>query len=229
MRLIPAGEFAMGSDANSDERPIHTLSLADYYIDKYEVTNAFYKVCVDAGTCQSPGSTSSSTRRSYYGNSEFNDFPVIHVNWEMANTYCTWRGANLPSEAEWEKAARGPSTGSVPSPTYPWGDNAPTSDLLNYNKNVGDTSKVGSYESGKSPYGVYDMAGNVWEWVNDWYDRYPGNTDNNSSFGKRYRVLRGGSWSFNLRYARSALRFGNDPANALDSIGFRCSRSVASP
>ncbi|MHB8778748.1 MAG: bifunctional serine/threonine-protein kinase/formylglycine-generating enzyme family protein [Anaerolineales bacterium] len=123
MRLVSAGEFTMGSViGDTDELPVHQVYLDFYYMDTYEVTNGLYKACVDAGVCNPPTSTSSYTRSYYYGNSEFEDYPVINVDWDMANAYCGWRGARLPTEAEWEKAARGPSTGSGDGRTYPWGN-----------------------------------------------------------------------------------------------------------
>ena len=170
--LIPAGSFQMGCDSNnsvetcySEEQPLHTVTLGTYYIDKYEVTNARYKACVDAGQCSAPGSSDSSSRPSYFGNAAFNDYPVIHVVWDQAHSFCTWAGKRLPTEAEWEKAARGSSDTRM----YPWGNAAPNSTLLNYDWNVGDTTQVGAYPAGASPYGVMDMVGNAWEWVNDWY------------------------------------------------------------
>jgi len=134
MALIPAGEFTMGRYANDelatcreyeaecyldwfqDEEPVHTLYLEAFYMDLYEVTNAQYKACMDEGVCEPPQRPDSYTRSSYFGNPEFDDFPVINVNWYQAQAYCAWRGGRLPSEAEWEKAARG-SDGH----TYPWG------------------------------------------------------------------------------------------------------------
>jgi eukaryotic-like serine/threonine-protein kinase len=166
--------------------------LDDFYIDRYEVTNALYQACVDAGACQPPGQTGSVTRDSYYGNSQFDNYPVVYIDWESADAYCQWRGMGLPTEAQWEKAARGRE-----GRTYPWGDNIDET-YANYNNAVGDTTEVGSYENGKSPYGVYDMAGNAWEWVADWYsETYYLDTPLTNPTGPttgKYRVLRGGSW-----------------------------------
>jgi formylglycine-generating enzyme required for sulfatase activity len=193
MMFVPAGNFIAGSDQGyANEKPVHTVYLDDYYIDRYEVTNALYQACVDAGACQPPDQTGSFTRDSYYGNSQFNNYPVVFVDWENADAYCQWRGMGLPTEAQWEKAARGRE-----GRTYPWGDNIDET-YANYNNAVGDTTEVGSYENGKSPYGVYDMAGNAWEWVADWYsETYYLDTPLTNPTGPttgKYRVLRGGSW-----------------------------------
>ncbi len=225
---VPAGEFTMGSyNGEPDEKPVHTVYLDAFWIDQTEVTNKQYQACVDAGTCEPPSSTSSYTHPSYYENPEFDNYPVIHVNWDKANRYCeVWIGGDLPTEAQWEKAARG-----TDQRTYPWGEGI-NCDKANYNGGcVGDTSPVGNYESGKSPFNAYDMAGNVGELINDYYqsDYYTllgGNASN--PFGPdsgQYRVLRGGSWFYVDSNARSADRYGYDPSYTYSFIGFRCSRS----
>ncbi len=231
MMFVPAGAFSMGSESRSDdEKPIHSVTLDAYYIDKYEVTNAAYKRCVDAGVCDPPKQSNSYTRDAYYGNPEFDEYPVIYVDWNMANAYCEWRGPStgsgqtrLPTEAEWEKAARG-----LDGRTYPWGENIDC-DKANYSSCAGDTTKVGSYLDGVSPYGLYDMAGNVWEWVADWYDSsYYSNSPSSNPLGPslgEYRVLRGGSW-YNLDYSvRSANRYVNSPVFINYYVGFRCAHS----
>jgi formylglycine-generating enzyme required for sulfatase activity len=160
----------LGSNADFiDEKPLHEVNLSSYYIDQYEVTNAATKICVDAGGCQPPMYNFSSTRIIYYNDPQFDNYPVIDVNWNMANAYCEWRGAYLPSEAEWEKSARG-----TEESIYAWSQDldctyANYSGGQNGSDCVGDTTPVGSYVSGQSTYGAYDLAGNVWEWVNDWY------------------------------------------------------------
>jgi formylglycine-generating enzyme required for sulfatase activity len=218
---VPAGPFEMGSeDGSSDEKPVHTVSLNAFWIDQTEVTNAMYAKCVTDGQCDPLSSIRSYTRDSYYGNSEFDNYPVIYVSWDDANKYCSWADRRLPTEAEWEKAARG-TDGNI----YPWGDAAPNNNLLNYNSAVGDTTEVDKYPNGVSLYGAYDMAGNVWEWVDDWYDAYPGNTDSNSAYGTTYRVLRGGAWDGLDLLVRSAYRYWSDPAFTYSLVGFRCSRS----
>jgi formylglycine-generating enzyme required for sulfatase activity len=226
MVYVPAGEFTMGSDSGkSDEQPVHTVYLDAFWIDRTEVTNAMYALCVASGDCQPLINSSSWTRSSYYGNPEFNDYPVIYVDWNMANDYCTWAGRRLPTEAEWEKAARG-----TDERTYPWGNDATNANLLNYNSNVGDTTAVGTYPNGASSYGALDMAGNVWEWVADWYSKtYYQVSPTENPLGPDSgveRVLRGGSW-FDLEGGRSAGRNSYDPDLAHShALGFRCSRDA---
>ncbi len=228
MLLVPAGVFLMGSDEFEDrEKPSHTVDLPAYYIDKFEATNKFYKDCVDAGWCIPPAKSSSATRPSYYGNPEFDDYPVSYINWNMAKGFCDWRGARLPTEAEWEKAARG-SNGR----NYPWG-NALNCDYANYQGCNKDTTMVGSYESGKSPYGVYDMAGNVWEWVNDWYDEKYYLTLGDNSFNPLgptegdARILHGGAWYYiNGPNVRSSLRGWESPDVWDLLFGVRCAWSA---
>lgn len=189
--FVPAGTFTMGSDEGEyEEQPIHQVYLDAFWIDRTEVTNAMYAQCARASACQEQVDKRSYTRDSYYGNSKFNDYPVIHVTWSMAYSYCAWRGDRLPSEAEWEKAARG-----TDERTYPWGENIDCK-IANYkNSCVGDTTEVGSYKNGRSPYGAYDMAGNVLEWVSSKYEPYPYNaTDGREDLsGNEIRALRGGA------------------------------------
>jgi formylglycine-generating enzyme required for sulfatase activity len=222
MILVPAGEFIAGSNSGfENERPAHTVHLDDFYIDKYEVTNALYKVCVAEGVCQLPDRTGSHSRELYYGNYEFDNYPVVYVGWESARAYCLWRGMDLPTEAQWEKAARG-RDGRV----YPWGDTIHP-DYANYNEYVGETTEVGSYEAGKSPYGVYDMAGNVWEWVADWYaESYYLETPLDNPPGPasgEYRVLRGGSWHDDDTIVTTSNRGWNQLEYFYNTdFGFRC-------
>lgn len=222
MRFVPAGNFIMGSDRGfDDEKPVHSVYLDDFYIDKYEVTNALYRACVENGACQPPNKTSSFTRDSYYEDSQYDNHPVIYVDWEAADAYCRWRGLDLPTEAQWEKAARG-----TDGRTYPWGENIEPR-LANYGDNVGDTNEVGRYKDAQSPYGVYDMAGNVWEWVADWYSStFYLNTPLADPVGPpsgEYRVLRGGSWHDAEQYVRTSNRGWNQLEYFYNvDFGFRC-------
>lgn len=227
MALVPEGKFTMGSENGQvEEKPVHQVFLDAYYIDKYEVTNALYKACVNAGRCNAPKDASR------YNDLNYAEHPVVYVNWNMANTYCEWRGARLPTEAEWEKSARG-----LNGRTYPWGEGI-NATYANYGFNVGDTTLVGSYESGKSPYGVYDMTGNVGEWVMDWYgETYYQSSPSSNPLGPdsgQLRVLRGGAWGHwgkLFQYAvdglRSAYRTGLVPSSTNKYLGFRCSRPAS--
>jgi len=222
---VPEGNFSMGSNnGDADEKPIHSVYLDAFYIDKFEVTNALYQACVNAGTCKAPIHADSFTRSSYYGNSLYDNYPVIYVDWNMANTYCTWREASLPTEAQWEKAARG-----TDERTYPWGRGVDCQ-KANYQGCVNGTSEVGTYEGGKSFYGVYDMAGNVWEWVADWYsEAYYRSSPPFNPLGidlGRARVLRGGSWSRDPYNIRTSNRLNYAPTYTNFDAGFRCASSV---
>ena len=234
MLLVPAGSFYMGSEQGAlSEKPIHVVGLDAFYIDTYEVTNAQYKQCVDDLVCDLP------TNRRAYLDTRVRDHPVTYVNWDMANAYCAWRGARLPTEAEWEKAARGADLLE-----YPWG-NKFDGNFVNfcdvnctfdwaekrYNDGYVSTAPVGSYEDGKSPYGLYDMAGNVLEWVADWYNesyysdsprRNPAGPDTGS-----LRVVRGGSWFNNLNNVRTFWRYYLSPGEEVSYVGFRCVVAVA--
>jgi len=219
--FVPEGEFTMGSDVNTDEQPIHKVYLDSFWIDQTEVTNAMYAQCVTEGACTVPHNSSSSTQDDYYyyGYSAFNNYPVIYVDWYQAKTYCEWAGGSLPTEAQWEKAARG-----TDERNSPWGNENPTCDLANISGCKEDTSTVGSYPAGASPYGALDMAGNVWEWVSDWYGTYPAGTASNPqgpSSGEA-RVMRGESWFDVTNDFRSALRGGVTPLSNNYDIGFRC-------
>ena len=238
MVYVPAGEFEMGSDDGSpDEQPVHTVYLGDYWIDQTEVTNGQYERCVVSGGCSKPKNSGSSTRDSYYSSGQYRNYPVIYVDWNQADAYCTWAGGRLPTEAEWEKAARG-TDGRI----YPWEDEFDGTKLNYCDKNCSldwkdekyddgyvDTAPVGSYPAGSSPYGALDMAGNVWEWASDWYaeDYYKNSPDRNpiGPQSGEYRVLRGGSWGYDDSLSRSAYRYWVDPALRNSFIGFRCAFS----
>ena len=216
MVYVPAGDFEMGSeDGDSDEKPVHTVYLDAYWIDQTEVTNEMYEKCVQAGACEEPGSNESCSRSSYYGNTAYDNYPVIYVDWYAANDYCEWAGRRLPTEAEWEKAARG-----TDGRTYPWGEGIDNS-LANYSGF--DTTEAGSYPKGASPYGALDMAGNVWEWVDDagYYSASSENNPQGPTLGET-RVLRGGSWTHIVNNTRSANRLRDNPSLTWLSYGFRC-------
>jgi formylglycine-generating enzyme required for sulfatase activity len=217
MIYIPAGEFSMGSSLNTEESPIHTVNVPEFWIDKTEVTNALYALCVQDKKCTSPNNTAHFTDPAYAFH------PVVYVSWNDAKTYCEYAGKRLPTESEWEKTARG-----TDQRTYPWGNNAPNPNLLNYDNNK-DTTMIGIYLNGTSPYGVLDMAGNVWEWVSDWYSpayyaRSPLLNPTGPENGDA-RVIRGGSWKDSENLVRAAARYGYSPLTFLDNLGFRCAQS----
>ena len=219
------------------EQPQRSIYLNAFWIDQTEVTNAQFAKCVDAGACEKPLSSGSNTRDSYYSNAAYDDYPVIHVSWKNADTYCRWAMRRLPTEAEWEKAARG-----VDGRIYPWGDRF-DGEKINFCDNICeywwkdnrwddgyfDTAPVGSYPAGASPYGALDMAGNVWEWVADWYDEdyYRASPDENPlgpSSGDAH-MLRGGSWNDFWWSTRSAMRDPGFQVIARHNLGFRCASS----
>jgi formylglycine-generating enzyme required for sulfatase activity len=220
MVYVAAGEFHMGSvEGREDEQPVHQVYLDGFYIDRTEVTNAQYAECVEAGACWM-SDQGSSTRTSYYDNSAYDEYPVHYVNWSGAQDYCVWMGKRLPTEAEWEKAARG-----TDGRTYPWGEEFDC-DLANCGKCTDDTTAAGSYPGGASPDGALDMAGNVWEWVADWYDSdwYSKSPSRNpvGPLSGEQRVLRGGDWAYPAEYGRSSARSALSPGFAMENIGFRC-------
>ena len=244
MVLIPAGEFQMGSnDGNNNEQPVHTVYVDAFYMDVYEVTNAQFKAFVDANPQWQKGNIPRHYHNGNYlelwsGNSypsEKGNYPVVYVSWYAAMAYAQWAGKRLPTEAEWEKAARGGLEGQK----YPWGNTInPTQ--ANYGYDIHDSTPVGSY--GANGYGLFDMAGNVWEWCLDVYkaDFYEVPPRRNPLAGemtlrevianyqsvKGSRVLRGGSWNDGARYLRVAGRDGGAPADSFVNIGFRCARAV---
>ena len=226
MVYVPAGPFPMGSTASTDEAPVHEVVLDAFWIDQYEVTNRQYELCVDAGACSPPETGGSETRAAYFGEEAYADYPVAFVDWFQADAYCQWTGGRLPTEAEWEKAARG-----TDERVYPWGNDAPTCDLTNYEIApstwcVGDTSEVGSYPAGASPFGALDMAGNLWEWVADWYaaDYYSTSPEANPTgpLNGADKVIRGGAWGYYEDGVRSADRGWSAPSIAYRNGGFRC-------
>ena len=255
MVYVPEGEFTMGSNnGDSDEQPVHTVYLDAYWIDQTEVTNAMFTLFVERTGYQTDAEGIGSSyvfdgtnwndvsgadwqhpQGPSSGLAGLNDHPVVHVSWNDAEAYCGWAGVRLPSEAEWEKAARG-----IDGRTYPWGNQSLAGNLLNFadinlnvdwaDRNVDDgyqfTAPVGSYPAGASPYGALDMAGNVWEWVEDWYgETYYSQSPESNPTGPasgQYRVLRGGSWVSYGVDLRSAYRYWGGPDLRNYVIGFRC-------
>jgi formylglycine-generating enzyme required for sulfatase activity len=265
MVYIPTEEFEMGSDDDDidhalqlcneypssshpcdreyfeDEQPVHTVKLDGFWIDRTEVTNAQYRRCVREEACNPPAQNSSHTRDSYYDDSAYDRYPVVYVSWHQAVDYCAWAEARLPTEAEWEYAARGPGRYALP-----WGDEFDGT-RLNYcdtncaffwadgstSDGYADTAPAGSYLGGASWCGALDLAGNVWEWVSDWYDGSfyslsPSQNPTGPSSGE-HRVLRGGSWYDEPRYMLSTYRLKNPPDFAYHNRGFRCARDHNEP
>ena len=198
MVLVPAGSFLMGNPDWPNQRPVHEVTLDAFYIDKFEVTNAEFKACVDDDVCRPHDETTAPGIFGYFGVGYYANYPVIYMSWEDAADYCAWREARLPTEAEWEKAARwDPSTGQTT--LYPWGDAFPDPRLLNYyDAGIGRPVEVDSYPEGISHVGAYNMAGNVLEWVADWYDEdYYEVSPAENPWGPesgQLKVLRGGSF-----------------------------------
>jgi formylglycine-generating enzyme required for sulfatase activity len=223
MVLVPAGKFIMGSDdGDSDEQPTRVVDLDAYFIDAFEVTVEQYRSCVDAGTCAAPISASLCN----WYTSVPDNHPINCMYWNDADTYCRWAELRLPTEAEWEKAARG-----VDQRTFPWGE-----DFDRGKANYGDggimrTTPVDAYPDGVSPYGAWDMAGNVFDWVDDWYhEHHYSNAAANNPVGPEsgsLRVLRGGSHWFDASLMRSSNREPYHPQQTDVDIGFRCARDGA--
>lgn len=227
MLKIEAGSFTMGSNEQlSDEGPQHSVTTSAFFMDKYEVTNGQYKTFIDATQRKSPVHFRNRT----YPHGKV-DHPVIFVNWKDASDYCQWADKRLPTEVEWEKAARG-----TDARTYPWGndltlDSANTSLRWASLNQFGDTTPVGMFDKGVSPYGLHDMSGNVWEWTSSWYNAYPGNPTFSENYGERYKTLKGGSWLACSFYkcgisvsTYNRAFFAKKVKN--DTFGFRCAKSL---
>jgi formylglycine-generating enzyme required for sulfatase activity len=236
MVLIPAGSFTMGSnDGLPNERPEHTVTLDAYYIDQYEVTLALYRKFLESGKHDSPPTWDDEAATTV------GDRPAIGMKWADAAAYCQWAGKRLPTEAEWEKAARG-----TDGRRYPWGHMQPFVDIANYNRGLwvseaitlvavtagleGMSVRHGLKEGGKSPYGLAHMAGNASEWVADWYDRefYQKSPEKNPTGPAQgdKRVLRGGSWADLPTALRVTARFSAEPDFEDRTIGFRCAMAA---
>ncbi len=229
MALIPAGCFEMGDglgDGSTDERPAHGVCVsADFYLDVHETTNSEYQACVAATACAPPGFANSYSRPSYYGNPAYDLFPVIAVDWNQATAYCAWAGKRLPTEAQWEYAARGGLAGK----RYPWGDLISGADANYWDSGDpwdNDTSPVEYYPP--NGYGLRDMSGNVWEWVSDfylanYYDGSPTSDPTGPAPGVNH-VVRGGSFSVDAHNLRASDRLNYDPTVYGSLLGFRCAR-----
>ncbi len=238
MVYVPEGRFQMGSSSSA-----HTVTLDAYYIDRTEVTNRQWQECVAAGDCELPASTTDYIGDEYYGVDEFDDYPVIYIDWNQADAYCRWRGARLPTEAEWEKAARWDAD-TASALNYPWGNdwdpvrlnfcdqNCPLSGAsASADDGWAQTAPVGSFTAGASPVGALDMAGNVAEWVYDWFDDdyYSVSPESNPTGPDEgtQRVVRGGAWGVSdSRLLLSSIRSRFEPGEAGPGTGFRCAISA---
>ncbi len=212
--LIPAGEFRMG-DSQGKDRPVHKVQVDSFYIDKYELTNAEYHVYLQQTGKPAP---------KYWENTKYNgdDQPVVGVAYDEATDYCRWAGKRLPTEAEWELAARG-REGTL----FPWGDVQSIVATNTRESKEGRPLPVGSFAAGVSTLGLYDMSGNVWEWCYDWYDKdyyraSPYDNPRGPDSGKE-KVIRGGGWNISIR--DMAFRKHVKPDQRYSSLGFRCARS----
>ena len=237
---ILAGKFRMGGmDVRSgpDERPAHDVTLDAYWMDQLEVTNAMYRLCVQSGPCTPPQNFRSSRGTEYFDNPAYKDYPVVYVTWGQAKAYCEWAGRRLPTEAEWERAARGDDWR-----TFPWGEDKADGLRANFNMLVGQPSRVGTYPLGASPFGVLDLAGNVAEWTSDFYSAtyYASQTEFTNPTGPETsaslrRVVRGGSLGdaeINIRVPKRSSVLGSNLEAVPGStsylgdfsprIGFRC-------
>ena len=238
MVLVPGGDFLMGSDSTvSNQRPLRTVFLDSFLIDRYEVTNSEFSAFLNSKGAEDGSGTlyvnlEGRVLRIVEAEGVFApttsadfDQPVVHVTWTGAQAYCTWAGGRLPTEAEWEKAARG-TDGRI----YPWGNDPPSPGLLNYNKNIKRPTDVGSYPRGVSPYGSFDLAGNVFEWVADYYQAdYYGEAPNVNPLGPDsgvFRVIRGGSHPALVDdWVTTTFRQPAFETEGLVDLGFRCART----
>jgi formylglycine-generating enzyme required for sulfatase activity len=241
---IPAATFEMGltnaqaqtirSVCNQCDNELaasltrHTVTLDAYWIYKTEVSNGMYQKCVQSGYCAPPTKNKSDKISNYYGNPAYENYPVVYVTWNAAEQYCQWAGGHLPTEAQWEYAARGPN-GNL----YPWGDQLPSPALANLADYIGDTQPVNSYSSGVSYFGLYNMSGNVWEWVFDWYraDYYQTNTNwvnpsgpNSGDIrdGDSLKAGRGGAYWITAGGSSAGLRDWYQVSLTGSAVGFRC-------
>ena len=218
---VPAGGYMMGSNtvgSGFPQFPEHYVATGAFFLGDHEVTNQEYLACVTADKCTPPGTTASNTRSSYFGNSQFSDYPVVRVSYIQALDYCTWVGGQLPTEEQWERAARADVSG-----TYPWGNATPSSSSAVLAPANIDTMSIRSHPSDQTPSGIFDLAGNVSEWTSSWYVSYPGNTPP-FDFTGSLRVVRGGSFATDAttNFPKTFHRSGRSPYLQDPSIGFRC-------
>ena len=220
---VPAGEFTMGHNSNYDTLPVRSLNLPAFSIDKYEVTNKRYKRFIDATGYKVPWSQEPAVaayiwdwQKRMYPEGKGDD-PVVLVSWEDARAFCAWSGKRLPTEAEWEKAARG-----AKGKPYPWGNDWANGKANTSESGVKQTAPAGSFKEDVSEYGVNDLAGNVSEWVEEWFAPYPGNPMTSYEERNKYRVLRGGSWDYAHSIGNGYHRQYALPQSQMTAIGFRC-------
>jgi sulfatase modifying factor 1 len=220
---VPAGEFTMGHNSSYDTLPVRKITLPAFSIDKYEVTNKRYKRFIDATGYKVPWSQEAAVatyiwdwQKRMYPEGKGDD-PVVLVSWEDARAFCSWAGKRLPTEAEWEKAARG-----AKGKPYPWGNDWANGKANTQESGLKQTAPAGSFKEDVSEYGVNDLAGNVSEWVEEWFAPYPGNPMTSYEERNKYRVLRGGSWDYAHSIASGYNRQYATPQSQMTAIGFRC-------
>jgi len=224
---IPSGSFTMGSNQGAvDEKPPHRVVLSTFWIDKFEITAGAYQACADSGYC-APAEGVAGCNAGRGGRA---DHPINCVDWEQARDYCIWAGKRLPTETEWEKAARGPD-----GRRFVWGDELPARELMNYGNNVGSTTPIGTYPDGVSFYGLHNMGGNVHEWTADFYDAaYYSSSPEQDPPGPEsgiLRVVRGSSWRVGVpqEALTATVRQAFQPTSSDNSLGFRCARTESPP
>ncbi len=244
MVKIPSGKFPMGTQiendrhwGDTDEEPVHEVFLDTYLIDRFEVTSKEFSDFLNHHQTDSHkyielgnAVTIEKVNGTYRSRKGLENYPANRISWFGANTYCQWKGKRLPTEAEWEKAAKG-----IEQRSFPWGNEFPNNQWVTFRRKFSDygfqvMEPVDSMEKGKSPYGIHHMAGNVWEWVSDWYaadyyDESPKNNPQGPPSGIS-KVLRGGNWYFKAYYMRTTYRFNERPDVFKVWQGFRCAKSL---
>ncbi len=219
MILIPVGPFIFGSNNSApDESPAQSIDLPAFEIDQYEVTNDDFAQFVAATGYETYAEKLGQNSWRVYAAGK-GDHPVVKVSWDDAQAFCSWAGKRLPTEMEWEKAARG-TDGRL----YPWGNTFDPSLAKVKGTGPRGITAVGSFPDGVSPYGVADMSGNVWEWTASWFQAYPGNTSGGELYGEQYRVTRGGAWFEAAAQVTTFNRNFTIPTGSNDDLGFRCAR-----